>query len=163
MESTTRYSGTCEPSGSEACLISPSATSSNPHSATVSDIGFGLEHGASAVHADDLPGHKRRFGGCKITDHRCNFLHLGGTAHRYHADKFCCKRRVALCDGNHLRRVHRTWRNGIHSNAVARKFARHSGGQAMDTALRGVIGGMIPKSVPNGIGAEVDDPSVRMR
>src|SRR5277367_5287740 len=103
----TRYSATYDPSGSAAFLISPSATSSTPHSTTVSDIGLDLEHRASAVDADDLAGHKRRFGGCEVADHGSDFLHLGGPAHGYDADKLRRKRRIALCDGNHLWRVHR--------------------------------------------------------
>src|ERR1700691_5363418 len=123
----TRYSATCEPSGSAAFLISPSATSSTAHSTTVSGIGMDLEHRASAVDADDLASHERRFGGCKVADHGSDFLHLGGSAHGYDADELRRQRRIALRYGNHLRRVHRARRDGIDGDAVARKFARHSG------------------------------------
>src|ERR1700735_1970833 len=107
----TRYSATCEPSGSEAFLISPSATSSTPHSTTVSDIGLNLsivnlKHSASAIDADDLAGHERRFGGCEVADHGRDFLHLGGPAHGYDADELGRQRRITLGDGDHLRRVH---------------------------------------------------------
>jgi hypothetical protein len=38
--------------------------------------------------------------------------------------------------------------------------ARHTGGQTMDAALGGIVGGMIPKSVADRVGAEIDDPAV---
>src|ERR1700723_3233768 len=158
----TRYSATCEPSGSAPFLISPSATSSTPHSTTGSDIGLDLEHCASAVDADDLAGHERCFGGCEVADHGSDFLHLGGPAHGYDADELRRQRGIALCDGNHLRRVHRARRNGIDGDAVARKLARHSGGQSMDAALGGVVCGMIPKPVADRVGAEIDDPAIRI-
>src|SRR5438105_12710513 len=64
----TRYSATLEPSGSGACLISPSTTSLAAQRTTVSAISD-LEHGAAAVDADDLSGHERCLGGSKIGNH----------------------------------------------------------------------------------------------